>query len=151
MLEQCSGGRVYWLASRMLLSTKIFIGKGSKTSVVRDWRVVNIQDKDCRHTSFVQLYMQACVRAILSRCSPWSQLSDSSVDWECQNINNFLDIPLNVCMADAINAFGMYIKYIVLVDSENVSECMQGVTGEKRDAFEVLTSVHMINTKVLEL
>ena len=58
-----------------------------------------------------------------------------------QNTNDFQDIPLNVCVADAVNAFGMYIKYIVLVDGENVSECMQGVTGEKRDAFEVLMSV----------
>ena len=30
----------------------------------------------------------------------------------------------------------LYIKYIVLVDGDSV-ECTQGVTGDKRNAFEV--------------
>ena len=53
-----------------------------------------------------------------------------------QNTNEFPDIPLNVCVADGVSAFGLYINYIMLVDGGSV-ECTQGVTGHKRNTSEV--------------
>ena len=51
-----------------------------------------------------------------------------------------------MCVADAVCAFGMYIKYILLVNGEKVSDCVQEVSGKEIDAFEVLVLfVHMIN------
>ena len=44
-----------------------------------------------------------------------------------QNTNEFQDIPLNVCVADAVRAFGLYIMYIVILNGESV-ECIEGVT-----------------------
>ena len=44
-----------------------------------------------------------------------------------QNTNKFQNIPLNLCVADALSACGLYHKYTLLVDGESV-ECPQGVT-----------------------
>ncbi len=54
--------------------------------------------------------------------------------------NNFQDLPLNVCVADAVSAFGLYINYIVLAETENQeSSSMEEVTVTKsrRNAFDV--------------
>ena len=124
----------------MLLSMKIFIRKGSKTTVAREWRVVNVPDEDCRRTDLLALYN--CIRNhVFDEMEPYFPVDGGSFPVQsmignAQNTNEFQDIPLNVYVADAVSAFGLYIKYIVLVDGESV-ECTQGVTGHKTNAFEV--------------
>ena len=124
----------------MLLSTKIFVRKGSKTTVAREWRVVSVPDEDCRRTDLLALYNCIC-NHVFDEMEPYCPVDGGSFPvramiGNAQNTNQFQDIPLNVCVADAVGAFGLYIKYIVLVDGESV-ECTQGVTGHKRNAFEV--------------
>ena len=48
----------------MLLSTKIFIRKGSNATVARKWKVVTIPDGDYSHTDLLALkYLSICVRS----------------------------------------------------------------------------------------
>ena len=125
----------------MLLSTKIFIRKGLKTTVVREWTVVNVPDEECRRTDLLALYNCICNHEF-DKMEPYFRRVDAgsfpvwAMIGNAQNTNKLQDIPLNVCVPDAVSAFGLYIKYIVLVDGESI-KCTQGVTGHKRNAFEV--------------
>ena len=105
----------------MLVSTRILIQNGRRTHVVRDWRVVSIPEEDASRTDILRLYTGICEHSYdaLEPFSPPSESRNAPVRaliGRAQNAMDFQDVPLNVCVADAVSLFGVYIKFIIMLD-----------------------------------
>ena len=61
----------------MLLSMKIFVRKGSKTTVAREWRVVNVPDGNCRLTDLLALYNCIC-KHVFDQLEPYCPVDGGS-------------------------------------------------------------------------
>ena len=55
-----------------------------------------------------------------------------------------IHIPLNVNVSDAVAFFGIYIKFIVLVDGQESATQQLAPTGGERKVFQVLCANHVL-------
>ena len=134
---------------KMLLSTKVLQRKGSKTVLVRDWRVVNIPEEDTSQTDILALYRGVCDHTYdpLEPYTPSANEKDvplRALIGKTQNGNDFQDIPLNVNVRDAVALFGVYIKFILCVDGQDSATQQLDVTDSDRNAFQVLCVKHVL-------
>ena len=82
--------------------------------VARDWRVVNIPEEDVKQTDIFRLYVGIVDHTFdsLEPYNPPIGSRDAPVrTLKTLNAKDFQDIPLNVCVADAVALFGVYIKF----------------------------------------
>ena len=107
----------------MLISTKILRKHSSKTTVVRDWRVVQVPEEDAAVTSISTLFKRLCDHVY----DPMEPFQPTQTDKEApvraeigssQKGSDFQSIPLSVMLGDAVNLFGLYIKLYILVEEE---------------------------------
>lgn len=92
----------------MLVSTRVLTQTGSKMQVARDWRVVSIPEEDIRRTDILCLYT-GIVDHTYNSLEPYSPPPGSR------------DVPLNVCVADAVALFGVYLKFIVVLEDDEAT------------------------------
>ena len=122
----------------MLVSTRIVVQYGARTQIARDWRVVNIPEEDTRRTDILRLYrgIVGHIYDTLETYNPPIGADEAplrAMIGQTQNAN-FQDIPLNVCLADTVALFGVYIKFIVNMLEE---ESIQDVSPVEKNAFSV--------------
>ena len=123
------------------MSTRLLIQTGSKTQVARDWRVVNIPEEDVRRTDIFRLYVRIVEHTFdsLEPYSPPVGSKDAPVRaliGKTQNAKDFQDIPLNVCVADAVALFEVYIKFMIVLAEDEAAVHIPS-EDSRRNAFEV--------------
>lgn len=119
----------------MLFSTRILVQYSTKTTLVRDWRVVNITDDDamatdvatffCRILDHVYDILEPIVPTPTDKIAPIRAAIGGSQSGE------FQDIPLAVHVSD-VAVFGKYMKFYIIREDADIE-----VSCSERNAFEV--------------
>ena len=115
----------------MLVSTKILIQLSSKTTLARDWRVVNIPEEDSRTIDVATLFSRIAEHVY----DPLEPLVLTAADATASiraavgasQQGSFQGLPLAVCVADAIQ-FGIYMKFFI-IRSDEVLVCASSNTA----------------------
>ncbi len=122
----------------MLLSTKILVQLSTKTTLVRDWRIVNIPNEDSRSIDVATLFS----RILEHVYDPFEPFVPTTADISASiraaiggsQHGDFQDLPLTVCVADVVQ-FGVYMKFFIISDPEVIVACSS--TSNIRNAAEV--------------
>ena len=126
--------------STMLLSTRIFIWLAAKTTLVRDWRVVNIESEESRSIDVGTLFSRI-LDHVYDPLEPFIPTpADKSASFAAaiggSQQGDFQDLPLSVCVADAIQ-FGVYLKFFIIREDPGVAVVCSSI----RNAAEVSSFV----------
>ena len=130
----------------MLLSTRIVFQFAARTTLARDWRVVNVPDDEFSNVNFVDLYVKI-VEHSLDALEPLVLPEDKKNApirvqiGRSQNASDFQDVPLTVKVSDALALFGVYVKFFVQCEEPPCSST--SIPDSGRNAFQV--SIFMFN------
>ena len=134
---------------KMLLSTRIVFQFAARTTLARDWRVVNVPDDESNNVNFIDLYVKI-VEHSLDALEPLILPEDKKNApirvqiGRSQNASDFQDVPLTVKVSDALALFGVYVKFFVQCEEPPCSST--SIPGSGRNAFEV--SIFLISGNV---
>ena len=130
------------LVSTMLVSTRVVLQYSARKVVVRDWRIVVIPEEDIATASVLSLF-EAIVHHTYDALEPLI-LSPDQRDCPVQaQVNrtapgSFQDIPMTARLVELVEAFGMYIKFVLQLESATTpSAATCSTTQAGKNAMEV--------------
>ena len=100
---------------------------------MRDWRVVSIPE-EAIPTYFACIPVFASIATMHWSHSALRLNQGMLLIGRAQNAMDFQDVLLNVCVADAVSLFGVYIKFIIMLEDDLSSP--QVPCNSSRNAFE---------------
>ena len=122
----------------MLLSTRIAVQYSTKTSVVRDWRVVNVPSEDSTTISVATLFSRILdhVYDPLEPFEPTSadRIAPIRAAVGSSQKGDFQDLPLTVRVADVLT-FGVYLKFFIIREDTALSCC--SISSSSKNVTEV--------------
>ena len=125
---------------KMLLSSRVVFQFVSRTVLARDWRVVNVPDDESNVVNFIDLYTKI-VEHSLDPLEPFVLPDDKKNApirvkiGRSQTSSDFQDVPLTVKVSEAVELFGLYVKFFV--QCEDLPCSSQSVPHSGRNAFQV--------------
>jgi hypothetical protein len=120
----------------LLVSTEVVSRQDLSTKVLRDWRIVSISDEVANHLDVLSL-LNGIKDHKFDEHEPLALTEDlplSAQIGNAQNTKNFQGLPLSARVADAVSAFGLYIKFVLL---EASTQSTGRPEKPQLDAFQV--------------